>query len=83
MTVIVEIRPKEGILDPQGRAVRNALQTLGYNQIDEVEIGKVVRLELKTEDPAEARRLADEMAEKLLYNSNVEQYRVLLPGEAL
>ncbi|MBD3166526.1 phosphoribosylformylglycinamidine synthase subunit PurS [bacterium] len=83
MTVIVEIRPKEGILDPQGRAVRNALQTLGYNRIEEVEVGKLIRLELQTDDPAEAKRIAEEAAEKLLYNSNVEQYRILLPGETL
>ncbi len=83
MIVYVEVMPKEGILDPQGKAVRNALGQLGYDMVGKVEVGKLIRMEMDTEDADAAREKADEMAQKLLYNSNVEQYRILLPGESL
>lgn len=78
MMVIVEVMPKEGILDPQGVAVRNALHQLGYSEVGEVKVGKRIVLEMDTNDPAEAKRRAEEMGDKLLANENVETFRVIL-----
>jgi len=66
----VLIRPKEGILDPQGKAVERSLPALGFEGIEEVRVGRMV--ELETEDPA---RLP-ELCEKLLANPLIEDYEV-------
>jgi phosphoribosylformylglycinamidine synthase subunit PurS len=73
----VLIRPKEGILDPQGQTVERALPALGFEGVSDVRVGRLVELEV--EDPARV----DEMCEKLLANPLVEDYEVvLLDGEA-
>ncbi len=83
MVVVVEVMPKEGILDPQGTAVMQALHQLGYGEVSSVKVGKRIMLELDTADPEAARALAAGMADRLLNNPNVESYRVVLPeGEA-
>ena len=66
----VLIRPKEGILDPQGKAVERALPALGFDGIEHVHVGRVV--ELDVEDPA---RLG-ELCEKLLANPLIEDYEI-------
>jgi phosphoribosylformylglycinamidine synthase subunit PurS len=66
----VLIRPKAGILDPQGKAVERALPALGFDRMREVRVGRLV--ELEAEDPA---RLA-ELCEKLLANPLVEDYEI-------
>jgi phosphoribosylformylglycinamidine synthase subunit PurS len=66
----VLIRPKEGILDPQGQAIERALPALGFEGVSEVRVGRLVELEL--EDPA---RL-DEMCETLLANPLIEDYAI-------
>jgi phosphoribosylformylglycinamidine synthase len=66
----VLIRPKEGILDPQGKAVERALPALGFEGIEHVHVGRMV--ELDVEDPA---RL-DELCEKLLANPLIEDYEI-------
>lgn len=81
MMVIVEIMPKPGILDPQGKAVNQALHQLDYPEVREVRVGKMIRLDIDETDPADAKRRVTEMAEKLLYNPNVESYRIVFPGE--
>ncbi|MCB2200796.1 phosphoribosylformylglycinamidine synthase subunit PurS [bacterium] len=81
MVVIVEVMPKEGILDPQGVAVRNALHQLQYAEVQQVKVGKRIILELDTNDPVAAKSRAEEMAETLLANENVETFRVILPEE--
>ena len=65
------IRPKEGILDPQGQAVERALPALGFEGVEHVRIGRMVELEL--EDPAQL----DEMCERLLTNPLIEDYEVV------
>ena len=73
----VLIRPKEGILDPQGQAVERALPALGFEGVSDVRVGRMVELEVG--DPARM----DELCEKLLANPLVEDYEiVLLDGEA-
>lgn len=75
MRARVLIRPKAGILDPQGVAVERALPALGFAGVSEVHVGRLVELEL--EDPE---RLED-MCEKLLANPLVEDYDIELLGE--
>ncbi len=83
MVVIVEVMPKEGILDPQGKAVGNALRQMGYSEVGDVKVGKIIRLELDETDPEKARARATEMGHKLLANPNVERFRVLIGEEAV
>jgi phosphoribosylformylglycinamidine synthase subunit PurS len=70
----VLIRPKEGILDPQGKAVERALPALGFDGMREVRVGRLV--ELEADDPD---RLG-ELCEKLLANPLVEDYEIELDG---
>ena len=72
-TVYVTI--KQNVLDPQGKAVQGALQSLGYNDVQSVRIGKYMELTLATDERAEAERKVKEMCEKLLANTVVEDYR--------
>ncbi len=76
MRVRVFVTPKVGVLDPEGRAVQRALNDLGYAEVQDVQIGKLVTLELETDDPKRARELAREMCEKLLANPVIEQYEI-------
>ena len=69
----VLIRPKEGILDPQGKAVERALPALGFEGIEHVRVGRMV--ELEAEDPAQL----DELCEKLLANPLIEDYEIRDP----
>jgi len=73
--VTVTVRPREGILDPQGEALRRSLTGLGYDVAD-VRAGKVFDLELEAADEAEARRIADEISERVLSNPLIEDYQV-------
>jgi phosphoribosylformylglycinamidine synthase len=72
MKARVLVRPKAGILDPQGQAVQRALPALGFTDVHEVRVGRLIELEL--DDPA---RL-DEICERLLTNPLIEDYEVLL-----
>ena len=72
MRARVLVRPKEGILDPQGVAVEQALPALGFSGVSHVHIGRLV--ELDVEDPSQL----DEMCRKLLANPLVEDYEVQL-----
>ncbi len=72
MKARVLIRPKEGILDPQGQAVKRALPALGFAGVEEVRVGRVVELEVKDAS------LLDAMCQKLLANPLVEDYEIQL-----
>jgi phosphoribosylformylglycinamidine synthase len=76
----VYIMPKEGVLDPQGKAVAQALASLGFAGIGEVRQGKVIDLNLTETDPARARDTVDAMCRQLLANTVVESYRIELEG---
>ena len=73
----VLIRPKQGILDPQGKAVERALPALGFDGISNVRVGRLV--ELETDDPT----ALDSLCEKLLANPLIEDFEVELEEEAL
>ena len=77
MKVTVLVRPKEGILDPQGEAIRQALATLGY-PASSVRAGRVFDVELDVEDAAEAERIGHEAADRVLANGLIEGYEVVV-----
>ncbi|HEY7990649.1 MAG TPA: phosphoribosylformylglycinamidine synthase subunit PurS [Stellaceae bacterium] len=78
MKARVHIMPKQGVLDPQGKAVAQALASLGFKGVGEVRQGKVIDLELAETDPARAKETVDAMCRKLLANTVVESYRIEL-----
>ncbi len=71
------VRPKEGILDPEGQAVESSLRQLGF-AVDEARIGRVVDLEVEATDPASARAEVERMCEQLLANPLIESYEIEL-----
>jgi phosphoribosylformylglycinamidine synthase PurS subunit len=73
---VVTVMLKPGVLDPQGKAIGHALQTLGFAGVGEVRAGKVIELELAEQDPAQARAVAEDMARKLLANTVIEGFHV-------
>jgi phosphoribosylformylglycinamidine synthase subunit PurS len=74
--VVVTVMPKAGVLDPQGQAVRGALEQLGFGGVEDVRIGKRIELEVAGDDP---RGQAREMCEQLLANALIEDYTVDVP----
>jgi phosphoribosylformylglycinamidine synthase subunit PurS len=77
---VVTVMLKEGVLDPQGKAIQHALATLGFSGVGDVRAGKVIELELSETDPAKARTEAEEMARKLLANTVIERFQVAVDG---
>jgi len=71
--VIVTLKP--GVLDPQGKTVRNALESLGFKGLIDLRIGKVMEIKMDGISSEEARRQVEEMCRKLLANPVIEDYR--------
>ena len=80
MKATVLIRPKPGILDPQGEAVESSLQHLGF-PVTEARVGRLVDLEVDAADPDAARAQLERMCEQLLTNPLIESYEIAL-GDA-
>ena len=80
MKAIVTVMPKVGVLDPQGKAIAHALGSLGFAGVEDVRAGKVIELELAETDPEKARAAAEDMARKLLANTVIEGFRVVVEG---
>ncbi len=76
MKARVTIMLKPGVLDVQGEAVRHALGTLGFDGVAGVRLGKLIEVDLATNDRASAEASVKEMCEKLLANTVIESYRV-------
>ena len=76
MKAVVTVMLKSGVLDPQGKAIGQALAGLGFPGIGEVRAGKVIELDLAETDPAKARATAEDMARKLLANTVIESFKV-------
>jgi phosphoribosylformylglycinamidine synthase subunit PurS len=76
----VLVRPKPGILDPQGQAVESSLRHLGF-PVAEARVGKLVELEVEADDETEARRQLERMCEQLLANPLIESYEIEFRGE--
>ncbi|HUJ54396.1 MAG TPA: phosphoribosylformylglycinamidine synthase subunit PurS [Gaiellaceae bacterium] len=79
MRATVLVRPKLGILDPQGEAVESALGHLGFS-VSEARVGKVIDLELEAADAAEAKAQVERMCAQLLANPLIESYEVEVAG---
>ena len=77
MRATVLVRPKDGILDPQGEAVGSSLRQLGF-PVAEARVGRVVDLELEGDDPAAVRSQLERMCEQLLANPLIEGYEIEL-----
>ncbi len=78
MKARVFVTLKNGVLDPQGKAIGHALNGLGFQGIGEVRQGKVIDIELSERDAAKARASLTEMCEKLLANTIIEKYDIEL-----
>jgi phosphoribosylformylglycinamidine synthase len=76
MKAIVNIALKNGVLDPQGKAVHHALSALKFDGIEDVRIGKQIVLELRGEDEAKAQKEVETMCEELLANTVIEDYTI-------
>ena len=76
MKATVTVMLKPGVLDPQGEAVQGALASLGFDGISGVRQGKVIELDLTTQDEGEARAEVQQMCERLLANTVIESYRI-------
>jgi len=71
----IHVTLKPGILDPQGKAIQHALETLGFKSADNVRVGKYMELDLAEKDKAKAEAEVKAMCEKLLANTIIEEYR--------
>lgn len=79
MKVIVNIQLKEGVLDPQGKAVHHALSSLKFNEVQEVRIGKQIILDINEMDKNSAQKRVKVMCEELLANTVIENYTIEFP----
>mgnify|MGYP005849131357 CR=1 FL=1 len=76
MKARVQIMPKAGVLDPQGKAIHHALESLGFSGVEEVRQGKVIELEIDESDVSKARETIAAMCEALLANTVIESYEI-------
>ena len=80
MRATVLVRPKQGILDPQGEAVLGSLRKLGFD-VESVRVGRLIDLELEAADEADARRQLERMCTELLSNPLIESFEVELVSD--
>ena len=81
MRATVLVRPKEGILDPQGQAVESSLRQLGF-PVGDARVGRVIDLEIDAKDADAARAEVELMCERLLANPLIESYEIDLGDDA-
>jgi phosphoribosylformylglycinamidine synthase len=77
----VFVTPRQGILDPQGRAVEGALKSLGFVSVSNVRIGRYIVMEIEAPSTAAAQEAAKKMCEQLLANPIIEDYRFEVDGQ--
>lgn len=78
MKATIHITLKNGVLDPQGKAIENALGALGFGGVDEVRQGKLIEVALDETDADKAQAQLTDMCEKLLANTVIENYTIHL-----
>jgi phosphoribosylformylglycinamidine synthase subunit PurS len=78
----VFVHLKEGLADPQGKTIREALPTLGFEGVSAVRVGKHIELTVDIDDPSKAREAVEEIAERVLSNPVIELFRVAELGAA-
>jgi len=76
MKAIVNVYLKEGVLDPQGKAVHHALGALGFENVSNVRVGKQIVLDLQSSSKEEAEQEVEKMCETLLANTVIEDYNI-------
>lgn len=77
-TAAVEVSGLDGIADPEGQTIERALPALGFDGVDHVRVGKLIRLELEAEDEQSASARCDELCRRLLANPVIEQYAAVV-----
>ena len=77
----IRIKPRPGLLDPQGKAIHNALHSLGWDSVEDVRVGKVIYLELEANSREIAIDRAHAMCRKLLSNPVTEDFEVSVSGK--
>lgn len=80
MKATVHVTLKNGVLDPQGKAIEHALGSLGFDGVNQVRQGKFIQLDLDETDAAKAKAQITDMCEKLLANTVIENYTVEIQG---
>lgn len=76
MKAMIKVTLKNGVLDPQGKAIMGALDALGFEGVEDVRQGKYFEVEIDTTSKAEAEKTATDMCEKLLANMVIENYTI-------
>jgi len=76
MTATINVFLKEGVLDPQGKATHHALDSLGFNSVEDVRIGKQIIIKLKSTDKENALKEVENMSQTLLANTVIEDYNI-------
>jgi phosphoribosylformylglycinamidine synthase len=80
-TLEIRVKPRPGLLDPQGKAIHGALHSLGWSNVGDVRVGKVIYLDLEARSSDEALAAGEAMCRKLLANPVTEDFAIALAGE--
>ena len=78
MKAIIKIKPKQNVLDPQGKAIKNALTQLHFSGVEDVRQGKLIEIRLIETNPTEAKKQVEKMCKTLLANLVIEDYEISL-----
>ena len=78
MTAIVNIFLKQGVLDPQGKAIHHALDAMNFEGVEDVRMGKQIVLKLTSDNKEEAQKEVEKMAQEILANTVIEDYTIEL-----
>lgn len=81
MKSLVKIMPKKGVLDPQGKAIEKSLNQLGFSEINKVVQGKLIEIEINTDNEDEAKKIIEDASKKLLANLVIEDYEITIIKE--
>ncbi|WP_075522130.1 phosphoribosylformylglycinamidine synthase subunit PurS [Candidatus Pelagibacter communis] len=77
MKISAIITLKKDVLDPQGKVIQQALDGMGYKNVEEVRQGKYFEIDVKENDPNKAKEIVEEMCKKLLANLVIENYKII------
>ena len=77
MKISVIITLKKDVLDPQGKVIQQALNGMGFKNVDEVRQGKYFEIDVKENDPTKAKGVVEDMCKKLLANLVIENYKII------
>ena len=82
MKMMISIALKEGVLDPQGQAIQNALSNLGWHEVQNISTDKQIILDIEETDPDSAKQKCARMCENLLVNTVIENYEISIIDES-